>query len=153
MPGKFIITYDRAPNFGVTAGNDDYVSFQVILETSTVPVYDGLIITQFDETKTGSVFLTKYFNGSLANHTAGIQNLAGDAAIMYRRANPVEGGPLFSSSVAVAYGTDNNVLPVELASFTASVNRTEVTLNWATSSETNNSGFDIERSVSNEYMV
>ena len=37
-------------------------------------------------------------------------------------------------------------LPVELASFTANINRTDVSLNWTTSSELNNSGFDIERS-------
>ncbi len=36
-------------------------------------------------------------------------------------------------------------LPVELTSFTSSVNGTSVTLNWTTSSETNNAGFDVER--------
>ncbi len=40
-------------------------------------------------------------------------------------------------------------LPVELASFTANVNGRNVDLNWATATETNNSGFDIERSASN----
>ncbi|MBK9334742.1 MAG: T9SS type A sorting domain-containing protein [Ignavibacteria bacterium] len=40
-----------------------------------------------------------------------------------------------------------SILPVELASFTSSISRNNVTLNWATSSETNNSGFDIERSL------
>lgn len=39
-------------------------------------------------------------------------------------------------------------LPVELSSFTASVNRRDVTLNWTTATESNNSGFDIERSNS-----
>jgi hypothetical protein len=38
------------------------------------------------------------------------------------------------------------ILPVELASFVSSVNGRNVELNWATTSETNNSGFDIERS-------
>ena len=38
------------------------------------------------------------------------------------------------------------VLPVELSSFTSTVNNRDVTLNWTTSSEVNNSGFDIERS-------
>jgi len=37
-------------------------------------------------------------------------------------------------------------LPVELTSFTSLVNRRDVTLNWTTATETNNSGFDIERS-------
>ncbi|MDQ3020768.1 MAG: S8 family peptidase [Bacteroidota bacterium] len=41
------------------------------------------------------------------------------------------------------------VLPVELASFTSIVNRRDVTLNWTTASERNNSGFDIERSIVN----
>ncbi len=41
----------------------------------------------------------------------------------------------------------NVVLPVELASFTSSVNRNNVTLNWATNKEINNSGFDVERKL------
>jgi len=39
-------------------------------------------------------------------------------------------------------------LPVELSSFISAVNGNDVTLNWSTVSESNNSGFDIERSVS-----
>jgi len=41
------------------------------------------------------------------------------------------------------------ILPVELASFSANVNINNVTLNWTTTSETNNAGFDIERKLSN----
>jgi|GEM_PF-5873482 len=37
-------------------------------------------------------------------------------------------------------------LPVELSTFTAVVNMKSVTLNWQTATETNNSGFDVERS-------
>lgn len=37
-------------------------------------------------------------------------------------------------------------LPVELSAFTYSVNKNNVLLNWTTASETNNQGFDIERS-------
>lgn len=36
-------------------------------------------------------------------------------------------------------------LPVEMISFTASVNRRDVILNWATSQEINNAGFEVER--------
>ena len=42
---------------------------------------------------------------------------------------------------------NNSVLPVELASFTSHVNKNNVTLNWSTSSENNNSVFEIERSA------
>jgi hypothetical protein len=38
-----------------------------------------------------------------------------------------------------------NYVPVELASFNASVSVNDVTLNWSTASETNNKGFEIER--------
>jgi len=44
------------------------------------------------------------------------------------------------------YEYDVNALPVELSAFTASVNNRNVTLNWVTVSELNNSGFDVERS-------
>jgi hypothetical protein len=41
-------------------------------------------------------------------------------------------------------------VPVELTSFTASVSAGSVTLNWTTSTETNNSGFTIERKSGSE---
>ncbi len=37
------------------------------------------------------------------------------------------------------------MIPVELSSFTAAANENSVTLNWSTATETNNSGFSIER--------
>ncbi|MBS1551456.1 MAG: T9SS type A sorting domain-containing protein [Bacteroidetes bacterium] len=40
-------------------------------------------------------------------------------------------------------------LPVELTSFVSVINGNSVNLNWTTATETNNSGFDIERTVTN----
>jgi len=40
-----------------------------------------------------------------------------------------------------------NPLPVEMASFASVVNRNNVVLKWSTSTETSNSGFDIERKL------
>lgn len=45
-----------------------------------------------------------------------------------------------------AYEYDSMTLPVELSSFTHSVNGRNVVLSWTTVAELNNSGFDIERS-------
>ena len=42
-----------------------------------------------------------------------------------------------------------NPIPVELTAFTANVIGSDVILNWETATETNNSGFDIERSEDN----
>ena len=43
------------------------------------------------------------------------------------------------------------VVPVELTSFTASVDGRNVTLNWSTATETNNQGFEIERNSGNGF--
>lgn len=43
----------------------------------------------------------------------------------------------------------NDALPVELSSFVSLVNLNNVTLNWSTTTETNNSKFEIERSIVN----
>ncbi|MBK8552938.1 MAG: T9SS type A sorting domain-containing protein [Ignavibacteria bacterium] len=53
---------------------------------------------------------------------------------------------LIIDGIYVETSWNNTTLPVELASFTSAVNKRNVTLNWATASESNNSGFSIERS-------
>jgi ligand-binding sensor domain-containing protein len=47
----------------------------------------------------------------------------------------------------VVFNENGVVIPVELTSFTSSVNENEVTLNWQTATETNNSGFEIQRNT------
>ncbi len=47
----------------------------------------------------------------------------------------------------------NEPLPVELVSFTASAGSGAVSLNWSTATETNNSGFDIQRKNGNSDWV
>jgi hypothetical protein len=49
-----------------------------------------------------------------------------------------------ATDMAVQINGDDNI-PVELTSFTASVNENDVTLNWVTATEINNQGFEIER--------
>ncbi|MBV6480064.1 MAG: hypothetical protein HGGPFJEG_02898 [Ignavibacteria bacterium] len=145
---KLIFTYDKIPNYGAVLPTD-YITFQVILETMPGPVVDGIIIYQYNDVLTGSLFIEKYKAYNLGSHTVGIQNAAGTAAISYRRwtgSSLVNAGPLFSSPIAVAFGGNNSALPVELASFISSVSGSNVTLNWSTVREVNNSGFEVERS-------
>lgn len=68
----------------------------------------------------------------------------------------VASGSLYAPT-GILFQTVNNwvnstsgVLPVTLKSFTSSVNKNSVELKWTTISETNNSGFDIERKNLNE---
>jgi hypothetical protein len=49
------------------------------------------------------------------------------------------------------YGLDP--IPVELTSFAAVTDNRNVTLNWSTATELNNSGFQVERSSGSEYQV
>jgi hypothetical protein len=52
-----------------------------------------------------------------------------------------------------AIGTDNNSpMPIELTSFTSTVKENNVFLNWITSSETNNQGFEIQRFENNKWI-
>ncbi len=50
-----------------------------------------------------------------------------------------------SGTVSILLNNASLPLPVELASFTSSVNSNNVTLNWSTTQEQNNKGFEIER--------
>jgi len=52
--------------------------------------------------------------------------------------------------IIVHYGY---AVPVELTSFAANVNDNDVTLNWSTATETNNSGFQVERNNGSGYEV
>ncbi|MBL8008393.1 MAG: T9SS type A sorting domain-containing protein [Ignavibacteria bacterium] len=54
---------------------------------------------------------------------------------------------LAQTSNTVTKVWEDNPLPVELSSMTSSVAGRDVTINWITASELNNSGFDIERSL------
>ncbi len=51
------------------------------------------------------------------------------------------------------FGYSDIPLPVELASFTSSVDKNNVTLQWSTAAETNNSGFEIERAIDNGQLT
>lgn len=58
-----------------------------------------------------------------------------------------------NSTVLRGFGYVDALLPVELSSFTSLVSGRNVTLNWSTVSETNNSGFEIERAGKNNQFT
>ena len=66
---------------------------------------------------------------------------------------PNNGASSASEYIFKVYITPDIPLPVELAAFTSSVNKMNVNLNWSTSSENNNSGFEIERYALNDQGI
>jgi photosystem II stability/assembly factor-like uncharacterized protein len=153
---ELIITFMRAPNYNNTINLNDYVSFQVIISHSTSPAANSSIHIMYNYDQTGSSFTTKYNNNTLESNLIGLQASNSSSEILqYRYLNAsqqlITPGPMFGSNLALAFGPDANALPVELSSFTSQVNGNCVKLNWATGSEINNSGFDIERKISGSY--
>lgn len=147
---KVIITYDRAPNFNSAVDTADYVSFQVVLEIAPAPGVNSRFFVNFNDAATGSTFLTKYNDLTLAAHTVGLQNFAGTSALQYRRLvlNTVTvAGPLFGSPLTVGFGPDSSNIPVELTSFRATVEKRNVNIYWSTATEFNNKGFEIQRNL------
>ena len=64
-----------------------------------------------------------------------------------------ENGRLFNSENISFIDLQNEALPVELISFTASVNYTRVQLKWQTATELNNQGFEIQRKIENSDWI
>lgn len=127
--GNFVLVNDAAygditPYFSVAAGNytlDLYLSNGTTLVASFVAPLAGL------------------GGSSLAVFASGFLNPAAN-----------QNGAPFGLFAALANGTVvelvPGVVPVELSSFTATVSGSNVTLNWSTVTETNNRGFEIQRS-------
>ena len=96
--GELVVTFERLPEFGADA--DGWITTQVILYAS------------------GNIRIQNMDNGpsiDLTGATVGIEDSAGIMGLTYHHNGT--GGVLFSSPLAIEFGTDENDLPVELESF------------------------------------
>jgi len=130
--GNMVISLVNYPQYNADANG--WITTQVIIFNDPTPGTDDRITFQYNSH--GSSM-------NLVSSSVGLENSSGNAGLEYRYHG--SGGPLFGSPLAIAFGPDDNVLPVELVSFRANVNKNDVTLNWTTASEINNAGFDVER--------
>lgn len=99
--------------------------------------------------------LSSYSNGYVAGQIAFIANtlnVSFDSARTLSRIKGSEQGTLDFHNGFGEIKPENiitNPLPVELSSFTAKIIGKSVLLNWQTSTEINNYGFDVERKIGN----
>ncbi|MBK8551427.1 MAG: T9SS type A sorting domain-containing protein [Ignavibacteria bacterium] len=94
--------------------------------------------------------LTAPVTGAVGPTTLAGQTDAVDiSSVLLRQGGAALAATLSIDGIYVEDSCNNAVLPVELSSFTSSISKRDVTLNWTTSSESNNSGFEIERSSNN----
>jgi hypothetical protein len=56
-----------------------------------------------------------------------------------------------ATDLSIQINGDDNLVPVELTSFTANANYGEVNLQWITATETNNQGFEVQRSNGSDF--
>lgn len=112
---------------------------------------------------TGSELVVEIFtpNGQTAGHSFFIgSNPDGETGPSYLLAadcgvtTPTPTGNIgFPTMHIVMNVTGDEIIPVELTSFTASANSNQVTLSWSTATETNNSGFEVQKAVDGEFTT
>ena len=124
--GDMVITFENYPERNGDVNG--WITFQIILKSNdNIKIQFNDLGTSFDTTNGG----------------VGIENSNGTQGITYRSYG--KGGPIFSSPLALEFGTNPSALPVELTIFTVFVKDGAVKLNWETETEVNNYGFEIER--------
>jgi hypothetical protein len=153
---EIIISFIKVPSYNAAVDANDYVSFQVIIQYSASPTENSKIDYMYNYDETGSSFITKYNDNTANAYLTGLRGASGQE-FQYRFLNSSQqliiSGPIFGSNLALEFGPNSGLLPVELSTFNSTVNGSNVKLNWSTASEQNNSGFEIERknSVNNEW--
>lgn len=140
----------------ITVANQLFIS--VAPKNSTNPINTQHCITATVVNQNGVaqanlniIFTVRGVNGVIGG--AALTNASGQAQFCYVGTNAGR------DSIFAAIGTTGiqdtafklweSALPVELSSFTSSVDKKDVLLKWSTTEELNNSGFDIERSTLN----
>lgn len=110
------------------------------------PIFPGTRVVRVKLETTAPAFAQRLLNLAWRDSAVGNPYTQAYAYIDDSVTNITNGGTL-------QIDTTNILLPVELSGFTSNVNRNNVTLNWSTTMETNNSGFDIERSRNNGHWT
>ncbi len=149
LADRIVISYENIYDRGGADGTN-YISVQIALYISDAPTLNSLCVINYNDEKSYAPLAT---NTIVTLASLGLNGPGGLSGFNYRYLGL--GGPMFdgvalspngANAMALAFGDQDIPLPVSLASFMSSVNGRDVKLSWKTESETNNAGFEIERS-------
>ena len=152
-------------------GNSDLVGdVDYVLYNSASPIANnefvdktGITIDGPDPGTTGSTYLddtpeanqlsalspTSGFSTQRLDYTEGLQVMSGGNGVT----GSDETSEDMNNTWIVDVPTPFVAIPVELTSFTVQASGVNVTLNWSTATETNNQGFEVQRSTNNQFTT
>jgi plastocyanin len=157
---RFFMQDDGAGNlnFGITKGNSGTEVSWVASNFSYDVTYLIVIKYEYVGDATGSDDVTKlWVNPDLsspepANGDADNIDTATDEVLEHFALRQGGEEHIYLFDGLTISTTWSELVPVELTSFSASVNNNSVVLNWITATELNNSGFEIERNSGNGFQ-
>ena len=148
--GVQIYRVDSAPNVTIPPGNLTQLSteyyFGVFIAGGTTPTYTLTYNYDGHPGITNESALDLAYRANNATEAW----IEGNATL-----NTTNNTLLLSNQSGTEYilsSETGNALPVELTSFTAIISENKIVLNWQTSTEVNNYGFDIERLVLSDHQ-
>jgi hypothetical protein len=139
--------YRNALSVGI-AGNEIQINLNLVTFGPDQAGFDASVakITNAPNTfKFGTYTISGISNPAGSMGLAWKSGLSGTDVESYNNANPWNSSPAAANLI----NPGDQPLPIQLASFaTTSVSQKSVTLSWSTLSETNNYGFEVQRSAS-----
>jgi hypothetical protein len=146
-------------------GDVDYVLYNSASPTANDEFVDktGITIDGPDPDTTGSTYLddtpeanqlsalspTSGFSAQRQDYTEGLQVMSGGNGVT----GSDETSEDMNNTWIVDVPTPFVAIPVEFTSFTVQASGVNVTLNWSTATETNNQGFEVQRSTNNQFTT
>jgi hypothetical protein len=94
--------------------------------------------------ETSTIYLSAFNNGTFTGQLRTMDPATGNTTLI------TDWG---FDQVAPFHLDTQMIIPVELTSFSANVNEGNVILNWSTATETNNQGFEVQRSLNGEFVT
>ncbi len=140
---------------GVEFVNQDSEGFALSYSSRSNTAGGGGLGLTFHVYKTGAVglptvTLTKSAEASLAKSTAYVSTVGISDLVVRTHADNSKTVYFLSTNNGLGAFKANGTLPVSLTSFNAALLNNQSNLTWATSSESNNKGFEIHRSTDGE---